>query len=91
MRSTALFLALLLAGCLSACGQGKPPVDRTLTRGNATDRSPVDGTSGTIEPTRPSSQTAVAAEQLGTVAATNTAPTATTGTVTTVVVGKRKH
>ena len=71
-----LFVALFALAMIAAagCQQKEPPL--TDTKGNATDRNPANGTSGTGEPASVATDTANAAQQLGTVA-----PSQANGTV----------
>ena len=68
-------LVALAVAILPGCKKKDQPVD-TGTMGNATDRNAANGTSGTGEPASVSTDTANAAQQLGTVA-----PSRANGTV----------
>ena len=68
-------LTILFVVALIAC-RNEPPGAGADTKGNATDRSPVNGTSGTGEPRNISTESATSATQLG----TTTATMAVTGT-----------
>ena len=72
-----LFAALLIAAV--ACSGGKPQPAQSNTAGNATDRSPVNGTTGTDVPASVGTAAAGAAQDLGTVT-TAGQPDAVTGT-----------
>jgi len=82
-RHLAVFVITLFVCCLILvdCKKAEQPAE-TNSIGNATDRNPATGTSGTGEPASPSTGTSAAAQQLGTVApsAASTAPVALTGT-----------
>jgi len=79
----AVFVVLLLV-LLPACKKQDQPAD-SGTLGNATDRNPNTGMTGTGQPASPAADTAAAATQLGT-AGTATA-TAPPGQATPAVVG----
>ena len=72
-----LFVALLALAIIAApgCKKKEQPVE-TGTMGNATDRNPATGTTGTGEPASVATDTTNAAQQLGTVA-----PSSANGTV----------
>jgi len=84
-RYLVIFLATLIICSVAllpnGCSKKEQPAE-TNSMGNATDRNPATGTSGTGEPASPSTATSSAAQQLGTVApsAAGTAPVALTGT-----------
>lgn len=69
MRRLAVLLLLISVAC-----RYEPQPAETKTGGNATDRNPVTGTTGTGQPTSPATQSAQAAQQL------STAPPQVTGT-----------
>jgi hypothetical protein len=62
---TALAVVALLA---SGCKEKPQPAEEKTAGGNATDRNPATGTTGTGEPLSQATQTAAAAQNLGTVA-----------------------
>jgi hypothetical protein len=72
-------MAVLLFVLVIACKE-KPQAVETNTIGNATDRSPVNGTSGTGEPRSVATESAASATQLGTTPTTGTRAIAVTGT-----------
>lgn len=75
-----IVFALSLVAALAACGGGKPQPAETNTTGNATDRSAVNGTSGTATPPgNLETAAAGAAQSLGTVT-TAGQPIGVTGT-----------
>ncbi len=75
-----IVLALSLAAVLTACSGGKQQAAETNTAGNATDRSAVNGTSGTGAPSgNLDTDAAGAAQSLGTVT-TAGQPIGVTGT-----------
>ena len=86
-RYLVIFLITLVVCCLAllpnGCSKKEQPAE-TNSIGNATDRNPATGTSGTGEPASPSTGTSTAAQQLGTIAPSGataqTAPVALTGT-----------
>lgn len=86
-RHLIVFVITLFICCLAllpnGCKTKEQPVE-TNTIGNATDRNPVTGTTGTGEPVSPAIATASSAQQLGTIAPSaansGTAPVALTGT-----------
>jgi len=61
MRRAVVLLIVLMIAC-----KEKPQPAETQTTGNATDRSPATGTTGTGEPRKLSTETAAAATELGT-------------------------
>lgn len=78
-----LFIVLLVlaVAVLPGCRKQEQPAESD-TRGNATDRNPATGTTGTGQPASPANDTAVAATQLGTAGGTGTTGSAsTTGTL----------
>jgi len=75
MRRAAVLLFVLMIAC-----KEKPQAVKTNTNGNATDRSPVTGTSGTGEPRSVATESAASATQLGTASPTGTGAIAVTGT-----------
>ena len=75
MRRMAVLLFVLVLAC-----KEKPQAVETNTIGNATDRSPVTGTSGTGEPRNVATESAASATQLGTAPTTGTRAIAVTGT-----------
>lgn len=80
MRDRLFIVVLVVALVLlpAACQKKEQPAD-TQTTGNATDRSPVTGTSGTGEPRSVATESAASATQL------TTAPTGTVVSSTEVV------
>jgi hypothetical protein len=84
-RHLIVFVITLFVCCLilGGCRKADQPAE-TNSIGNATDRNPATGTSGTGEPASASTATTAAAQQLGTVAPSaansGTAPVGLTGT-----------
>jgi hypothetical protein len=83
-RPYLVLLVVAMLVILPACHKQEQPAE-TNTMGNATDRNPATGTTGTGQPTPPAVDTAAAATQLGT-AGTTTA-TAPPGQAVPAVVG----
>src|SRR5437763_14839943 len=74
-----LFIVMLAPTLAEGCAKKDQPAE-TGTMGNATDRNPANGTSGTGEPASVATDATNAAQQLGTAGGTGTA-TSTSGTI----------
>ena len=73
------FAILAILFFVIACKE-KPQPAETQTMGNATDRSPVTGTTATGEPRNVATESAASATQLGTAPTTGTSAIAVSGT-----------
>jgi hypothetical protein len=79
MRRLVVLTVVALVVVFVACKE-KPQPAETQSSGNATDRDPVTGTSGTGEPGKVSTDSAASATALGTAPTTGTGALAVTGT-----------
>lgn len=79
MRRLAVLTVVALVVIFAACKE-KPQPAETQSSGNATDRSPVTGTTGTGEPRNIATESAASATALGTAPTTGTGALAVTGT-----------
>src|ERR1041384_3701051 len=80
MRRAVVAVAVLLIAI--ACHREPQPAETNTAGGNATDRNPATGTTGTGEPVSPSASTTAAAQQLGTAGTPTTTVNGTAVAVT---------